>query len=275
MADTQTKVRSPSYPSISLRDAVASIANIESRYRAAAVDRVEAAKLIGYSALSGPASKALADLAAYGLLERAGKGDARVTELARDILHTSNDQERRERLKIAAFTPALFREIRDRFVGVAAPDDGGVVAYLNRRGFNANAVRPAAKAFLQTMSYLKELGALEGASDSDGVAPPPAENAPLSGRAENEEVKPPPPPTPSTGRVQAMEGERVVFTEEGQPNQYLKLIAAGDIDEGLLDALTDYVKRQRKRLGLTPLPPPAFGKPAPSLLSGNPPEKAG
>lgn len=63
-----------------------------------------------------------------------------------------------------------------------------------------------------------------------------------------------------------MEGERIVFTEEGRPDQYLKLIAAGEVDETLLDALTDYVKRQRKRLGLTPLPRSVFGKPPPSIL---------
>jgi len=45
-----------------------------------------------------------------------------------------------------------------------------------------------------------------------------------------------------------MEGERVVFTEEGQPKQYLKLIASGPIDDGLLEALEDFVRRQRRRV---------------------------
>jgi hypothetical protein len=49
--------------------------------------------------------------------------------------------------------------------------------------------------------------------------------------------------------VALMPGERVVFTEESDPERYVKLIAAGEIYETLLDALTDYVKRQRKRLG--------------------------
>jgi hypothetical protein len=47
-----------------------------------------------------------------------------------------------------------------------------------------------------------------------------------------------------------MEGERVVFTEESDPQRYVKLIASGELDESLLDGLSDYVKRQRKRLGL-------------------------
>jgi hypothetical protein len=41
-----------------------------------------------------------------------------------------------------------------------------------------------------------------------------------------------------------------VFTEESNPQQYVKLVASGDVDETLLDALQDYVKRQKKRLGI-------------------------
>jgi hypothetical protein len=45
-----------------------------------------------------------------------------------------------------------------------------------------------------------------------------------------------------------MDGERVVFTEETNPTNYVKLVASGDVDDSLLEALEDYVKRQRKRL---------------------------
>jgi len=41
-----------------------------------------------------------------------------------------------------------------------------------------------------------------------------------------------------------------LFTEETNPQNCLKLIASGDVDETMLDALEDYVKRQQKRLGL-------------------------
>src|SRR5262249_49143155 len=54
------------------------------------------------------------------------------------------------------------------------------------------------------------------------------------------------PAPPREGAI--MGGERGVFTEEGQPKQYLKLIASGPIDDGLLDALEDFVKRQRRRV---------------------------
>lgn len=52
---------------------------------------------------------------------------------------------------------------------------------------------------------------------------------------------PPPPPPPPQGKVKIMESERVVFTEESNPQNYLKLIASGDVDETMLEALEDDV----------------------------------
>ena len=57
-------------------------------------------------------------------------------------------------------------------------------------------------------------------------------------------------------KVKLMDGERIVFTEESNPQSYLKLIASGEVDETMLEALEDYVKRQKKRLATTPKLPP-------------------
>jgi hypothetical protein len=48
-----------------------------------------------------------------------------------------------------------------------------VITYLHRQGFNPNAVRPAARAFLETMSYLEEIGV----SESHGGGQPPPGNS--------------------------------------------------------------------------------------------------
>jgi hypothetical protein len=47
-----------------------------------------------------------------------------------------------------------------------------------------------------------------------------------------------------------MQSERVVFTEESNPQNHLKLIASGEVDGTMLEALEDYAKRQKKRLAL-------------------------
>lgn len=158
-AATSKPIRSPSYPALSLREAVDAVGKIERVYRTSVVDRENAAKLMGYSSQSGPANKALAALASYGLLARAGKGDARVTDLATAILHANNDAERREKLLQAAFAPALFRDLKKHFHQVPVPPESGVITYLNRMGFNQSAIKSAASAFLQTAQYAEELRA--------------------------------------------------------------------------------------------------------------------
>ena len=159
-------VRSPSYPNAPLGDAVAQVAKIEKLYRQSPVDREVAAKLIGYSSLSGPAAKALAALASYGLVERAGKGEMRVTSRARAILHPDNLIERRQSLVAAAFEPTLFQELRARWPDMIPPEDG-IMTYLHRQGFNQSAIRPAMKAYRDTLLFIEQ----EGASDSHGTEP--------------------------------------------------------------------------------------------------------
>lgn len=154
-------VRSPSYPSMPLRDAVIAVRKIEGPYRSAPVDRLEASKLVGYSSMSGPANQALSSLAAYGLIDRAGKGMIRVTPRAKAILHPNNDDEFKRNLRAAGSEPQLFQQILEHFSGVEVPPESGVVSYLNRQGFNQSAIKPAVKAFLQTMYYLEEAGVSE------------------------------------------------------------------------------------------------------------------
>lgn len=165
--------RSPSYPNAPLGEAISQVAKIEQLYRQSQVDREVAAKLIGYSGLSGPASKALAALASYGLVERAGKGEMRVTSRARAILYPDNLEERRQNLVAAAFEPKLFQELRARFPDMIPPEDG-IITYLHRQGFVQSAIRPAMKAYRDTLLFLQQ----EGATDSHGKEHP--EGADLS-----------------------------------------------------------------------------------------------
>jgi hypothetical protein len=143
------------------------VAKIEKVYRQSPVDREVAAKLIGYSGLSGPSSKALAALASYGLVERAGKGELRVTSRALAILHPINLLERRQALVSAAFDPTLFQELRTRWPDMIPPEEG-IATYLNRKGFNQTAIRPAMKAYRETLHFLEQ----EGANESHGNEQP-------------------------------------------------------------------------------------------------------
>lgn len=161
-------VRSPSCPIWSLPEAIDAVRKIEKVYRQVAADRGEAAKLVGYAGQSGPANKALADLAAYGLVERAGKGELRVTDRAKAILYPDSDDERRHNVEAAALDPPLWRDLWEKFPGMFMPPEGGVSTYLNRAGFNTNTIRPAIKAYLSTLAYWEQAGANKSNSTKGG-----------------------------------------------------------------------------------------------------------
>ena len=166
--EAANKIRSPSYPTMALADAIEAVKKIEGQYRSADVDRTVAAKILGYSGLTGASASAMAALAHFGLVERAGKGHLRVTARARAILHPQSPSEKFENLRAAMLEPDLFRELQERFPSMIPPEDG-VVTHLNRQGFNPSAVRPAAKAYLSTLAYLEEAGV----SESHGERPEP------------------------------------------------------------------------------------------------------
>src|SRR3546814_13591947 len=81
------RVHSPGYPNMSLPKAIGAVRKIFSADRRNPIDRVVAAKHIGYSGQSGASDKALASLAHYGLTEKTGKGEIKVSQLAVDIIH--------------------------------------------------------------------------------------------------------------------------------------------------------------------------------------------
>lgn len=166
-----SQIKSPNYPSLGLADAIDAVAKIEGQYRSSAAAREDAARLMGYTSLSGPATKSLAALASYGLVEKAGKGMLRVTPLARAILHPASDEEKAEATVKAGLSPNLFREIREHFEDVPVPPEQGVVTFLNRAGFNPSAVPKAARAFLNTAELLERLEVTEshGVSEIDGA----------------------------------------------------------------------------------------------------------
>lgn len=85
-------------------------------------------------------------------------------------LHPDNVAEKRQQLRDAAFEPNLFRDLQERFPSITPPLEG-IETFLHRKGFNKNAIRPAAKAYLDTLLFLEQAGATEshGTVDDDGA----------------------------------------------------------------------------------------------------------
>lgn len=231
--------RSPNYPNHDLGGALVLAAKVYEKDGRSKVPRAVVATHLGHDSLSGPALGKIGALRAYGLLT--GSGDElRISDDALAALRAPKDSpERNTALARLAFYPPLFQEIRK-----AHPDHPSkptLVFWLQKRGFAENAALIAAQSYLATLDLVESLsGSYDGSLGADNAG----DSSSMLVRTQQP-------------KVSVMEGERIVFTEEGQPNQYLKLIASGEVDDGLLEALEDFVKRQRKRLGLVATKPAA------------------
>ncbi|MGH6934515.1 MAG: hypothetical protein ACREEE_19035, partial [Dongiaceae bacterium] len=191
-----------------------------------------------------------ATLKAYGLIEGESGGKERkikISDLARRIIHDKRPGIREAAIKKAALKPKLIAEYASHW-STGRPNDDYCISELKLdRGFTEDAAKVFLRVFDETFKFAK----LEDSDKKSEEAPTPDEReTDLSGAGEEGETLPPPsPPSPSAKQdTKLMAGERIVFTEEGQPSQYLKLIAAGEVDDVLLEALEDFVKRQRKRM---------------------------
>lgn len=245
-----TRMRSPGYPGIPLNQAIDLVRQIHNKSRTNVIDRESAAKDMGYSGLTGRSLMLLAALAQFNLVGKAGKGDLRVTQTAVDILHGIDPKDKLKALQDAGHAPRLFRELFERFPE-GIPSENAIRSYLIQQGFADVAIGPAIKSFLETNRFLENAGVIEshGEEGEDD-----AESALKGDGAGGTPPPPPPPPPPAAqhGGYQVMEGERVVFSEEVGAANYLKLIANGDMNVDLLDALEDFIKRHKKRLGVDP-----------------------
>jgi hypothetical protein len=162
-----SRLRSPGYPSASLPVALEFAEKIYTQNRVNAIDREAAAISMGYSGSSGASDKTIANLTHYGLLQKADKGEIRVTQLAVDILRPENEREKAKSVQKAAFNPQLFTILRSKFPDGHFSSDA-VKNTLSRLGFQEIAILPASKAYSDTCQYLKQLNAYD---DFDQVSP--------------------------------------------------------------------------------------------------------
>jgi len=135
------------------------------------VDREVAAKHLGYSGKSGASDKVLAALAHFGLTEKVGKGEVRVSQLAMDIMHpdptTLNSKERA--LLEAGMKPHLYKELRAQFPDQVS--EGSLESYLLRIGFVDAALSPAKNAYLETLRFLEQSKVFESGGNDGETGP--------------------------------------------------------------------------------------------------------
>lgn len=100
--------------------------------------------------------KVLADLIQFNLLEKAGKGDVKVTQLSVDILHGIDPADREQAMLEAALAPQLFKDIHDRFPD-GIPSENAIRSYLIQQDFMDAAIAPAITAFMETYRSVQNI----------------------------------------------------------------------------------------------------------------------
>lgn len=154
------RVRSPGYPSVPLKGAVEFTEQIYTLNRTNTIDREAAAKSMGYGGSSGASDKTIANLAHYGLIEKAGKGEIRVTQLAVDILRPDSDETKAKAIREAAGNPQLFELLNEKFPDGHFSSDA-LKNSLSRMGFQEVAIQPASRAYTETCQFLQQFGAYD------------------------------------------------------------------------------------------------------------------
>lgn len=176
-----TRQRSPSYPSIPLNQAVDLVEKIHKTCRTNIISREDAAKEMGYSGLTGRSLKVLSALLQFGLLEKTGKGDVRVSRRSVEVLHGIDKSDQDEAKLEAALAPQLFRDIHERFPD-GVPSESAIRSFLIKQDFQDVAIGPAINAFLETYRWVGEIRESEShgeESDDSSNAPEPIQETPM------------------------------------------------------------------------------------------------
>lgn len=246
--------RSPAYPGVPLQTALEKAKaqfDAEGKY---AIPLASAFKSWGYSDKSSGGRDIRASLRYFGLITVDGDGDSAKVKLTEDALrvlldHREDQTEKKTIIRRLALNPAAHKKLWNKFPEGIKSDATAAHYLVFDESYNQAAANALIAEFKQTATFagLYEPDAITVISDSGAEENDQHED----GADENNrpsDHNPPPPPPLNMSELAMMQGERIAFVEESQPGQYLKLIAAGEVDDSMLEALEDFVKRQRKRL---------------------------
>ena len=153
------RVRSPSFPFISLPEAVHRARELYDAERRNLVHPDVAVAHWGYARSSSGGKQTIAALRAYGLLEDV-RGELRLADRAQHILvREPGSTERKDLLRQAALAPPLFSKLWERY-GADLPSDRNLRSWLVLElKFNENAVEDLLRSYRETLTYA---GLLQG-----------------------------------------------------------------------------------------------------------------
>lgn len=249
------RVRSPNYPALGLPEAIDKIAGIYRSLHNHAGPREVIAKAMGYTGLNGASATAISALHKYGLLERTGD-DNKVSERAMRIMHPHSPSERTEAIKEAAYAPALFAELKERFTG-KHPNDDLLRNYLVRKQFAPAALTAVISAYRETSEMVeRENEGHDSAVDHTGSTPHmsqlPHHPTIAAQMASHSSL--------SAEALKILSAERSIGRYDFEGGGFVRISASSDMDtEAALDMVETLVQLKRKEIARTIKSPNSSG----------------
>lgn len=166
--------RSPSYPMLSLPEAIQRIKILWEKQRKNPVSAEVAMSTLGYKAVSGTARRVVSSLIQYGLLSEEGSGAnrmVRITDDGRAVAQLEpDDPQYMAAIRAAALRPKIFADMLVEWPETL-PTDAQIKRHLTYdRDYNQDTVHDVIKSFRQTYEYAKlggELGDSDDLQDGD------------------------------------------------------------------------------------------------------------
>ncbi len=162
--EKKTRHRSPSYPTIGLRESVDRLEKFYTADGKAGAPPEIAVKHMGFATAHGQAMSALAALKKFGIVSEAN-GRIIPSQRGIEIVRLPKDDPRRlQALKQAAIAPPIYRELIEQHKDTGLPGEGVLESELETyRNFNPNAVRGFVEDFKDTLEFagLSDFSALE------------------------------------------------------------------------------------------------------------------
>lgn len=225
--------RSPNYPQQSLEWAVSSGLSLLEKENLHAVPVDIVARNLGYKdANNGKARRVLANLKAFGILDKASGGKLAVSQDVQRFKLAPSDADKINYLKQWVIKPALYSKLLEKYPG-ELPSDGALVFELvNEHGFNEDAARKAIEVFRESIRFVEsKSGHITNEDGDDDIEEeeeePESPNSNVENKKETAPVvapnlnnTPPPPPTPTSGNVRypiRLAGGRMAYIDVPDP----------------------------------------------------------
>jgi len=163
--------RSPNYPSIGLKTAVAKITALYKQDGLAPSQKLAAIKHMGYDKFHSDAARAVSAIKSFGLIEEIDQR-LKITQRGIDIVAREvGDPRRTEAIQVAALSPEIYKELATYYKDTGIPSDPTLRSELIAvRKFNPDSVNSMMRAFKETLDFalLPKIGAIQS-QEEDGA----------------------------------------------------------------------------------------------------------